>query len=209
MVRNEQPKSINGWQILIEDEIAGHKFIRALVPVRHLWEHRSDYNPRKPVARGDKLYSDLTGSLTDYGLVEDPVYNLTTHNLVGGEQRVRVIFDSDHDALVPTILMECDAEQEVRFCIALNRIHNEFDDTKLADVFRMLKADQDFAALKTTGFDRDDAGAIMRRFLEDPPAPETPARNVICPHCGHTGPPKEFETADTEPRPGMEQEAKA
>lgn len=122
---------------------------------------------------------------------------------------MHVIFDSDPDALVPTILMECDAEQEVRFCIALNRLHNEFDDAKLADLFQTLKADRDFAALKTTGFDKDDAGAIMRRFLEDAPTPETPARNVICPHCGHTGPPKEFETAETEPCPGREQEAEA
>lgn len=202
MARNERPKTINGWQILLEDEIAGHKFIRALVPARHLWEHRSDYNPRKPVARGDKLYRDLSASLDDYGLVEDPVYNLRTGNLVGGEQRVHVIYDGDPDALIPAILTDCDADQEVRFCITLNRLHNEFDDAKLADLFHILKADRNFAALKTTGFDQDDAGAIMRRFLEDAPSPETINRNVICPHCGHIGPAKEFETADTEPCPG-------
>ena len=204
MARRSPSENTSAWPVLLEDEATGYK--RALVPVRYLWEHRSDYNPRKPIEKGGKFYGDLSDSLDQYGLVEDPVFNLRTDTLVGGEQRVHVIYDQDPDAQIPAVLIDCDQEQEVHLCVLLNRLHNEFDDAKLADVFRMLRANEKFQQLKVTGFDREDVSAIMQRFLENAPAPEAPARNIICPHCGHTGPAKEFETNETEPRPGKEAE---
>lgn len=204
MEKNKASRKENGWQILMEDKETGYK--RVLMPVRFLWEHRSDYNPRKPVTQETKFYADLHDSIDQYGQVEEMVYNLRTGNLVGGEQRTRVIFDHDPDAMVPVSLVDCDEEQEVFLCVQLNRLHNEFDDAKLADVFKALKADVDFSRLKVTGFDKDDAAAIMQRFVENTPDPAAPPKDVICPHCGHTGPASEFETADTEPRLGKEAE---
>ena len=205
MEKSEQSKSINGWPVLIEDESTGYK--RVLMPVRFLWEHRSDYNPRKPVEHGTRFYSDLSDSLDQYGQVEEMVYNLRTGNLVGGEQRTRVIFDHDPDAMVPVSLVDCDPEKEVFLCVQLNRLHNEFDDAKLADVFKTLKADVDFSRLKVTGFDKDDAAAIMQRFTQNDPVSAAPPKDIIRPHCGHVGPATEFETSDTEPCPGKAAEA--
>lgn len=177
------------------------------MPVRFLWEHRSAYNPRKPVEHGTRFYSDLSDSLDQYGQVEEIVYNLRTGNLVGGEQRTRVIFDHDPDAMVPVSLVDCDPEKEVFLCVQLNRLHNEFDNAKLADVFKALKADVDFSRLKVTGFDKDDAAAIMQRFTQNDPVSAAPPKDIICPHCGHVGPATEFETSDTEPCPGKAAEA--
>ena len=205
MTKTERPKEIEKWPILMEDAETGYK--RVLMPVRYLWEHRSDYNPRKPITKGEKFYEDLTNSLEQYGLVEELVYNIRTGNLVGGEQRAHVIFDREPDATVPVSLIECDAEHEVHLCVQLNRLHNEFDDAKLADVFQMLKAGENFKQLKVTGFDHDDVAAIMQRFIEEAPKPEEQQKDIVCPHCGHTGPAKEFETSETEPAPGKDVEA--
>ena len=203
--KSERPESVNGWRVLLEDEETGYK--RVLMPVRFLWEHRSGYNPRKPIEKGTKFHTDLTESLDQYGQVEEMVYNLRTGNLVGGEQRTHIIYDQDPDALVPVSLVDCDEEQEVHLCIQLNRLHNEFDDAKLAEVFKTLKAGENFQKLKVTGFDKDDVAALMQRFMEDAPKPETQEKEIICPHCGHVGPAKEFETAETEAAPGKEVEA--
>lgn len=207
MEKNEPTKSINGWPVLLEDESLGYK--RVLIPVRFLWEHRADYNPRKPIQKGEKFYTDLEASINDYGLVEDPIYNIRLMHLVGGEQRVHLIHDQDPDAQIPAVLIDCKNEdEEVHLCVTLNRLHGEFDDVKLADVFTQLKAEINFPSLKATGFDLDDIGAIMHRFIEEAPKPDA-ARNVICPHCGHAGPEKEFITSDTEPCPGREEEGGA
>lgn len=205
MEKNEPFGKIRDWTILMEDGKTGYK--RVLMPVRHLWEHRSDYNPRKPIEKGTRFHTDLTASLEQYGLVEELVYNLRTGNLVGGEQRAHVIFDREPDAMVPVSLIDCDPEQEVHLCVQLNRLHNEFDDAKLADVFKMLRADAAFSALKVTGFDRDDVAAIMQRFIADAPKIAAPQKDVVCPHCGHAGPEKEFETSETEAAPGRDVEA--
>ena len=164
------------------------------------------YCPRKPIEKGSKFYTDLSDSLTQYGQVEELVYNLRTGNLVGGEQRSRVIFDHNPDAQVPVSLIDCAPEEEVHLCVQLNRLHNRFDDAKLADVFKTLKAGEKFQSLKVTGFDRDDVAAIMQRF-EETPNPETPQKYIVCPHCGHTGPAGEFETAETEAAPGKDVES--
>lgn len=203
-MEKREPESINGWPVLLADEETGYK--RVLMPVRYLWEHRTDYNPRKPIEKGSKFYTDLSDSLDQYGQVEELVYNLRTGNLVGGEQRTHVIFDDDQDAMVPVSLIDCDAEEEVHLCVQLNRLHNRFDDAKLAEVFKTLKAGEKFQSLKVTGFDRDDVAAIMQRF-EETPKPETQQKNIVCPHCGHIGPAKEFETSETEPSPGKDVEA--
>lgn len=205
MAKKEQPSTINGWRVLIEDAETGYK--RVLMPVRFLWEHRSADNPRKPIEKGSRFYADLSQSLDEYGQVEELVFNLRTGNLVGGEQRAHVIFDREPDALVPVSLIDCDEKQEVHLCIQLNRLHNEFDDAKLADVFKMLRADDAFSALKVTGFDRDEVAAIMQRFIAEAPKIAAPQKDVVCPHCGHAGPAKEFETAETEAAPGKDVEA--
>ena len=145
-------------------------------------------------------------SLNSYGQVEELVYNLRTGNLVGGEQRTHVIFDQDPEALVPVSLIDCGAEEEVHLCVQLNRLHNQFDDLKLAEVFKMLKAEERFQTLKVTGFDRDDVAAIMQHLDEKAPENAAEQKNIVCPRCGHTGPAKEFETAETEPAPGKDVE---
>lgn len=204
MEKSEPTKRINGWPVLLEDENIGYK--RVLIPVRFLWEHRSEYNPRKPIQKGEKFYDDLASSIGDYGLVEDPVFNIRLMHLVGGEQRVHLIYDQDPDAEIPAVLIDCDNEdEEIHLCVTLNRLHGEFDDAKLADVFSHLNAEINFPRMKVTGFDQDDIGAIMHRFIEEAPNPETAAKNVICPHCGHIGPAKEFETSETEPCPGKKE----
>lgn len=202
MEKREQPDTINGWPVLIADESTGYK--RVLMPVRYLWEHRSDYNPRKPIEKGSKFYADLSSSLSQYGQVEELVYNMRTGNLVGGEQRTRVLFDQDPDALVPVSLIDCGADEEVHLCVQLNRLHNQFDDVKLAEVFRMLKAGERFSSLKVTGFDMDDVAAIMQRLDEKTAENAAEKKNVVCPHCGHAGPAGEFETTATEPAPGKD-----
>ena len=208
MAKREQSKSINGWRVLLEDESTGYK--RVLIPVKFLWEHRADYNPRKPITQGERFYSDLSASIQDYGLVEDPIFNIRLMHLVGGEQRVHLIHDQDPDAMVPAVLIDCEnEEEEMHLCVTLNRLHGEFDDVKLADVFTQLKADIKFPSMKVTGFDLDDIGAIMHRFVEEAPNADTAEKNVVCPHCGHVGPEKEFVTDDTEPCPGREKEGGA
>lgn len=135
------------------------------------------------------------------------VYNLRTGNLVGGDQRTRVIFDQDPDALVPVSLIDCGADEEIHLCVQLNRLHNQFDDAKLAEVFKTLRAGERFSSLKVTGFDRDDVAAIMQRFDEKDPENAAEQKNVVCPHCGHIGPAREFETSETEAAPGKDVEA--
>jgi len=51
----------------------------------------ASYNPRKDLKPDDKEYKQLVKSMNEFGDVEPLVWNKRTGNLVGGNQRFKVI----------------------------------------------------------------------------------------------------------------------
>ena len=51
------------------------------------------YNPRKDLKPGDYEYEKIKKSITNFGYVEPLVWNIRTHNLVGGHQRFKILLE--------------------------------------------------------------------------------------------------------------------
>lgn len=85
----------------------------------------AEYNPRQISAHGRR---GLAKSLTEYGMVETPVWNEKTGNLVGGHQRLVIIdeqmkYDSataTPDYMIVVAVVNLDAKRERKLNLLLN-----------------------------------------------------------------------------------------
>ena len=129
----------------------------------------------------------LKSSITAFGFVEPLVIN-KAGLVIGGHQRLEAA-----KALklkeVPVVIITVSSEQEKILCIALNRVHGEWDWKILQDL--LTDMEPDLHAL--TGFDEQE----LSRLLTDMDHPITPssgergidfnAKNILehtCPRCG-------------------------
>ena len=51
------------------------------------------YNPRKDLQPGDPEYEKLKRSMQEFGYVEPIVWNKRTGNIVGGDQRYKILLE--------------------------------------------------------------------------------------------------------------------
>jgi len=91
------------------------------------------YNPRVDLQPGDPDYDRLQRSMDEFGFVEPLVWNRRTGNLVGGHQRLKILAAQGvHDIDVSVVDLPTDREQALN--VALNKIGDDWDERKLADL---------------------------------------------------------------------------
>ena len=124
----------------------------------------ADYNPRKDLKPGDPEYEKLKRSLEEFGYVEPVIWNKTTSHVVGGHQRLKVLFDMGITE-VECVVVDMDAEKEKALNIALNKISGDWDKDKLALLISDLQgADFD---VSLTGFDPTELDDLFKDSLKD------------------------------------------
>lgn len=117
------------------------------------------YHPRKDLQPGDPAYDALQSSVNEFGCVQAIVWNKRTGNVVGGHQLLKILIargDTEADCSV----VDLDTDQEKTLNIALNEIHGERDNDKLAALLQEIKeADPDL--LKLTGIAEREMARLM------------------------------------------------
>lgn len=133
------------------------------------------YNPRRI---SDHDLDALRRSLRFFGTVEPIVVNRRSGHVVGGHQRIKAAEAEGIDTL-PVVYVDLDDPSERQLNLALNKIHGEWDEAKLAAVLAELE--QVGADLDLTGFSDAEIDLLIRGGdipadgLTDPDAiPEPP-----------------------------------
>lgn len=135
----------------------------------------ADYNPR--FITTDEL-NKLANSIHSFGFVDPIIVNLKNNRIVGGHQRYKVLME-DYDNNKTLNLLELgdigwafpdsdikieNDDQEKALNIALNKIQGQWDDTKLAELFKDIDADEGFD-VTLTGFSEFEVEEML--FEED------------------------------------------
>jgi ParB-like chromosome segregation protein Spo0J len=121
------------------------------------------YNPRVELRPGMPGYERLKRSLSEFDLVQPPVWNRTTGHVVGGHQRLRILRDQGATE-VPCIVVELPLDREQALNIALNnpQVGGDWDAAKLGELLDELQALPDFDAT-LTGFSEDELRHLTLR----------------------------------------------
>lgn len=151
------------------------------VPVQRLAGMAATYNPRKI---SDHDLDALRRSLRSFGAVQPILVNRRTKRVIGGHQRIRAA-QLEHFATLPVTYVDLDDAKERQLNLALNRIHGQFDEEKLAAVLtELLEAGAD---LTLSGFDAAELERVVQHAVEslnlapDPPVPALPPRPLTAP----------------------------
>ncbi len=104
---------------------------RQIVPLSKL--NPAAYNPRKDLKRGDPEYDHLFNSIEAFGYLEPIVWNKATGNVVGGHQRLKVLQERG-ETEAEVVVVDFDEITEKAANLALNKIHGEWEFSKLADL---------------------------------------------------------------------------
>jgi len=119
------------------------------------------YNPRKDLKPGDKEYEKLKCSIAEFGYVEPVIWNMSTGNVVGGHQRLKILLDMGYTE-IDCVMVELDPQREKALNIALNKIQGEWDETKLAEL--MAELDASAFNVSLTGFDTAEIEELLNRW---------------------------------------------
>lgn len=121
------------------------------------------YNPRKALKAGDPEYEKLKRSITQFGLVDLPIWNSRTGNVVGGHQRLQVLRDMGATE-VDVVVVDLDELKEKALNVALNKISGEWDIPKLQDLIQDLGSMEFDVSL--TGFDNVEIENLFKDAIE-------------------------------------------
>ena len=123
----------------------------------------AEYNPRE---HNEEELAGLESSIKKYGLVEVPIWNKKTGNIVGGHMRVTALRKMGRKQIEVRVV-ELSLEEEKKLNIALNNPASQGRFTeKLFDLLEEVKITNDFQALN---FD-----ALERMNMPDFDTPELP-----------------------------------
>lgn len=159
-------------------------------PVKLADMHPAPYNPRFDLQPGDIAYDNLKKSVIQNGLLQPLVYNPVTGNVVGGNQRYKILLDMGAKEVVCACMEYQTVEDEMAAAIALNKAQGRWENALLIQLFDKLdRADLDFGAM---GFDEDEVEHLYSGLddLEDDEIfdwsqePEKKPPMVTCPCCG-------------------------
>jgi len=112
------------------------------------------YNPRK-ISQADM--NNLMKSIKEFGMVEPVVVN-KDDTVIGGHQRIAACEKLGIDT-VPVIYMDLTKRKEKLLNLALNRIHGDWDDLKLGEIFQDLKITADDPDL--SGFSGEEIDEVL------------------------------------------------
>ena len=91
----------------------------------------ASYNPREDLKPGDPDYEKIKQSILQFGYVQPIVWNEATGNIVGGNQKLKVLEDVGYSE-VDCVIVNLDDKHEKALNIALNKISGRWDMEKLA-----------------------------------------------------------------------------
>jgi DNA modification methylase len=100
------------------------------------------YNPRKDLQPGDQAYEDIKRSIREFGYVDPIIWNEQTGNVVGGNQRLKVLRDLGIEETDVSVI-DLPPEKEKLLNIALNKIGSDqalWDKLKLKELIIELEA---------------------------------------------------------------------
>jgi len=120
------------------------------------------YNPRKDLKPGDPEYEKLLQSIDEFGYVEPIVWNQSTGNIVGGNQRFKVLKKLGFTE-IDCVVIDMDEVREKALCIALNKISGEFDEPTLFEVVKELE--QSGYPISYTGFDVPELDKMYQQYM--------------------------------------------
>ena len=116
------------------------------------------YNPRKDIQPGDAEYEKLKRSLEEFGYVEPVIWNARTGHVVGGHQRLKVLRELG-ETEIDCVIVDLPDAQEKALNIALNKISNDWDKEKLAELLEDLQSTD--IDMTVTGFDSAELDAVL------------------------------------------------
>ena len=157
----------------------------------------ADYNPRYITT---EELEKLSNSIHSFGFVDPIIINLQNNRIVGGHQRYKVLMEDYNNnktlnlvrlgdigwAFPNDELKIEDDNQEKALNIALNKIQGEWDDTKLAELFKDIDADEGFD-VTLTGFSEfeveemlfEEDGELLEDYFDASPANPTHHASVM------------------------------
>lgn len=116
------------------------------------------YNPRVDLQPGDAEYEKLKRSILEFGYVDPIIWNVRTGNVVGGNQRLKVLKDLG-EIEVDCVVIDLDDSHERALNVALNKISGAWDNELLETLLRGLQTDG--FDLSFTGFDPEEINALF------------------------------------------------
>lgn len=152
--------------------------------------HPAPYNPRFDLQPGDIAYDNLKKSVIKNGLLQPLVYNPVTGNIVGGNQRYKILLDMGAEEVICACMEYASIEDEMAAAIALNKAQGRWENALLIELFDKLdKTDVDFAAM---GFDEDEVEHLYsglddlqdEEIFDFSQEPEKKPAMITCPCCG-------------------------
>ena len=139
---------------------------------------KAEWNPRKITT---EQQAALQRSLAEFGTVEPIIINRATGNVVGGHQRLDALLalgETETDVLVG----DWSAEKEKALNVALNKIHGDWDEVKLADVLTELQSAELEIAL--TGFSEEEIERLLfKEFEGETDADDVPDESQVETRC--------------------------
>jgi len=117
------------------------------------------YNPRKKLKPTDPEFEKLRRSIESFGLVEPPIWNKRTGNVVGGHQRLSVLKYLGHTE-TDVVVVDISEDEEKALNVALNKISGEWDMPLLTDLLKEL-GDGGFDST-LTGFSIDELEKMFK-----------------------------------------------
>lgn len=118
------------------------------------------YNPRKDLQPGDREYEALNRSFDEFGYIEPIIHNKRTGNLVGGHQRLKILYAKGHTE-AETVIVDLSEEDEKILNVALNKIKGRWDYDKLPE---LLKEIDEAGELANTGFEAYELEALLTSY---------------------------------------------
>ncbi|MFA5557921.1 MAG: DNA modification methylase [Methanofastidiosum sp.] len=113
------------------------------------------YNPRKI---NDEMLEKLKRSIREFGYIEPIIVNQRNMQVVGGNQRLKVLEDLGIEE-VEAVIVDLDDAKEKILNISLNKINGEWDYPKLKDLLEEL--DTGTGDIELTGFNMEEIEQLM------------------------------------------------
>lgn len=121
----------------------------------------ASYNPRKNLQPGDAEYEKLKRSISEFGYVEPIIWNQRTEQVVGGNQRLKVLKELGFEE-VDCVVIDVSEEKEKALNVALNKIDGEWDLDKLTILLQEITIKDIDEEL--TGFEKTEINEILQNI---------------------------------------------
>jgi len=121
----------------------------------------SEYNPRISINDNKDFYKKLDASIQKFGYVQPIIWNKRTDNIVGGNQRLQILRDTNVQE-IDVVEVDLSLEDEKALNITLNKVSSDWDLHKLNEIMEELEGLS--YDLDITGFDAKELNELFDQF---------------------------------------------